>query len=642
MKLTWITLLISIIAQCAYAQSVQQSGNVTPGHAACWAITGVVYDCGAPGGGVSVVGSTTQNDLAAFNGSGSLIDSGINPANTTSISGLWHFNGGATAPTRSPGDNTTNVATTAFVNNFLSTGNIWTGLNYFTGTQTATQPAVQFGSTSACNATWLFNYTDPCGAYVIGYSPLGTGAAAWAMRSSDYNATTAPVADLIASQVYGIHDNISNAGYAGVWTNYWVGWRTATAYAPTDVQILEASFLNAGSAVQANPVYLPDGVNDPVGSSNGITVDCGVGPPPAPQGTTCTTAFQAINNSSAFYTILRATINSVVPSNSGYYEAIQLSSNPTGTTGPGHAIVWYTGTPCAHPCSPAGLAISGVIEVDDANKMRLIDATGLIYTAATNDALFFGGHNNLASGGIIASVNDAGNTFKPLEIEGTQFRFSDNGTTNALDYGETTASTWTFSKAVNFANPVAFTGGIPSLSNGIGSVSGSATFGAILTGKGSSFDVTVENGSAAAVCTIGTGTTTWGCVTVAASTSLSLPDSTTWTSSGLSALTVSGLLRSTFGTPTIAMGACGTGTNGTIAGTNQSGLITIGASATATCTVSFSTTLTNAPNACVAFPANAGAAATGTTVARVSSITTGGFVITGSALASSNYYYLCI
>jgi hypothetical protein len=42
------------------------------------------------------------------------------------------------------------------------------------------------------------------------------------------------------------------------------------------------------------------------------------------------------------------------------------------------------------------------------------------------------------------------------------------------------------------------------------------------------------------------------------------------------------------------------------------------------------------------FPENATAAATGTTVARVSSIGTTTFVITGSALASSNYYYHCI
>jgi hypothetical protein len=98
MRKLWLSLFL-LAPLAANAQSVQQSGNVTPGHAACWAITGVVYDCGAPGGGVSVVGSTTQNDFAAFNGSGSLIDSGINPTATSSWTGLQNFNGGATFST---------------------------------------------------------------------------------------------------------------------------------------------------------------------------------------------------------------------------------------------------------------------------------------------------------------------------------------------------------------------------------------------------------------------------------------------------------------------------------------------------------------------------------------------------------------
>lgn len=97
------------------------------------------------------------------------------------------------------------------------------------------------------------------------------------------------------------------------------------------------------------------------------------------------------------------------------------------------------------------------------------------------------------------------------------------------------------------------------------------------------------------------------------------------------------------GVPTIASGACGTGTNGVVtSGTNQAGLITIGAVATTTCTISFSATLSTAPAACVLFPQNAAAAATGTTVARVSSISTANWVITGTALASTAYYYHCV
>lgn len=100
-------------------------------------------------------------------------------------------------------------------------------------------------------------------------------------------------------------------------------------------------------------------------------------------------------------------------------------------------------------------------------------------------------------------------------------------------------------------------------------------------------------------------------------------------------------ISSTAGTPSIASGNCGTGTNGAVAAgsTNQSGSITIGASATTTCQVDFSKTLDATPRAVVIFPANATAAATGTTVAYVSALTTAHFIITGSALASANYYY---
>jgi hypothetical protein len=108
--------------------------------------------------------------------------------------------------------------------------------------------------------------------------------------------------------------------------------------------------------------------------------------------------------------------------------------------------------------------------------------------------------------------------------------------------------------------------------------------------------------------------------------------------------TFSNQIVSTAGLPTIASGACGTTTNGAIVAgsTNQSGQITIGSATTTTCTVSFSATLSVAPDACILFPMNATAAATGTTVARVAAPTTGGFVITGSALASANYGYICL
>lgn len=105
-----------------------------------------------------------------------------------------------------------------------------------------------------------------------------------------------------------------------------------------------------------------------------------------------------------------------------------------------------------------------------------------------------------------------------------------------------------------------------------------------------------------------------------------------------------GQLITSFGTPSIASGACGATTNGTLAAgsTNQAGTVQIGSATTTSCTISFSATLASAPLSCVIFPTNATAAATGTTVARVSSISTSAWVITGSALASANYNYLCI
>ena len=108
--------------------------------------------------------------------------------------------------------------------------------------------------------------------------------------------------------------------------------------------------------------------------------------------------------------------------------------------------------------------------------------------------------------------------------------------------------------------------------------------------------------------------------------------------------TFNGQIVTATGLPTIASGACGAGSNGAVAvgSTNQSGSITIGASATATCTIAFSATLGSAPKNCHIQPQNAAAAAVGTTVAYVSSVTTAQFVISGSALASANYGYTCL
>lgn len=94
--------------------------------------------------------------------------------------------------------------------------------------------------------------------------------------------------------------------------------------------------------------------------------------------------------------------------------------------------------------------------------------------------------------------------------------------------------------------------------------------------------------------------------------------------------------------PTIASGACGTTTNGAVVAgsTSMSGQITIGAAATTTCTVTFGAVLPQAPKSCTFFPMNATAATAATNVFG-SAPTTGGFVLNGTNLASSNYAYQC-
>lgn len=103
--------------------------------------------------------------------------------------------------------------------------------------------------------------------------------------------------------------------------------------------------------------------------------------------------------------------------------------------------------------------------------------------------------------------------------------------------------------------------------------------------------------------------------------------------------TFTGPIATNSGTPTIASGACGTTNNGTVAGDNQSGKVTIGAAATATCAVTFSLTFATAPKAVVLTPANAAAAALAAGAPFVSAVTTGGFTFQAAALASTTWYF---
>ncbi len=116
------------------------------------------------------------------------------------------------------------------------------------------------------------------------------------------------------------------------------------------------------------------------------------------------------------------------------------------------------------------------------------------------------------------------------------------------------------------------------------------------------------------------------------------------TSMTASGWAVAGHLISGGSVPTVANNDCGSSTQGvvTAGGNDNSFLITVGTAAVTSCAVSFNATWTAAPKSCVIAPANATAAATGTTLAYVSAITTTKVTITGTALASAAYYVHCL
>jgi len=93
------------------------------------------------------------------------------------------------------------------------------------------------------------------------------------------------------------------------------------------------------------------------------------------------------------------------------------------------------------------------------------------------------------------------------------------------------------------------------------------------------------------------------------------------------------------GTPTIASGACGTGTNGTIAanGNDQGFEVLIGSAATTSCVITFASAFTTAPRAAQLTAADS-AALPGSAGDYVSGLTTTTLTITGTALANANIY----
>jgi hypothetical protein len=118
-----LALLLAFTAP-VLAQSVQQSGNITPGHIASWITTGVIGDGGSVGGGATLSGSFTLNDMVCANATSStplLVDCGFSATGTNNWVGVQNLQGGGTSLTVATADNSTNIATTAWVRNLATT-----------------------------------------------------------------------------------------------------------------------------------------------------------------------------------------------------------------------------------------------------------------------------------------------------------------------------------------------------------------------------------------------------------------------------------------------------------------------------------------------------------------------------------------
>jgi hypothetical protein len=109
-------------------------------------------------------------------------------------------------------------------------------------------------------------------------------------------------------------------------------------------------------------------------------------------------------------------------------------------------------------------------------------------------------------------------------------------------------------------------------------------------------------------------------------------------------LTVNGHARfsATSTAPSIVTNDCGSTSQGTVAGTDQSMLVTVGTASVTTCKVTFGTAWGAALPHCSMAPANSTAAAQGTTVAFLNSPISASVTISGTALAGAAYQITCL
>lgn len=85
------------------------------------------------------------------------------------------------------------------------------------------------------------------------------------------------------------------------------------------------------------------------------------------------------------------------------------------------------------------------------------------------------------------------------------------GTAAAANLGTSGSTVPLLSSNLTWSGTDTFTGAMPSLSNGNAALGASTTGGGKFAGKGATYDITFQNGAAATVCTVATGTTTLNC-----------------------------------------------------------------------------------------------------------------------------------
>ena len=192
-------------------------------------------------------------------------------------------------------------------------------------------------------------------------------------------------------------------------------------------------------------------------------------------------------------------------------------------------------------------------------------------------------------------------------------------------------------------------GSTPTATSGVGGIYGNTTNGLVLFGDGSSFDLNFFNSAGTSVCENIHSASYLSCggINVTGSsnpkTGINSPAAN---SLGFYAnFQLTGDIDATqhwriatYGTPTIASGACGTGTNGTISGSDQVGTITVGSATTTACTVTFASTFTTVARKVNVSACNS-TAATNPAYVATADISTTAFVMRGAALTSGCYAY---